>query len=208
MSDDRSLSPSGAQARLRARLAEAVLDIAGHIPHSKARRRADPLPAARRTAAEAAAKAAIAAGSLALPRGPLGWLTLVPELLVIWRIQRQMVADIAALYGHRATLTREQMIWCLFRHTAAQAVRDLVVQAGERFVVQKATGAALAAIAGKVGARISHKGLGSGLTRWLPVVGAIGVGAYAWADTAQVATAAIELFSGEVEMREGAPSTG
>ena len=39
-----------------------------------------------------------------------------------------MVADIVGGNGNKAELTREQMIYCLFRHTAAQAVRDLVAR--------------------------------------------------------------------------------
>ena len=39
----------------------------------------------------AAAKAALAAGTLALPPGPLGWATIAPEMLAVWHIQRQLV---------------------------------------------------------------------------------------------------------------------
>jgi len=58
------------------------------------------------------------AGTLALPPGPLGWMTILPEMVGVWKIQAQMVADIAALYGKTATLTQEQMLYCLFKHTA------------------------------------------------------------------------------------------
>ena len=33
---------------------------------------------------------------LSLPPGPLGWLTLLPELRSLWQLQTQLVADIAA----------------------------------------------------------------------------------------------------------------
>jgi hypothetical protein len=46
--------------------------------------------------------------------------------------------------------------------------------------------------------KIGQRAAGKGLARWLPVVGALGVGAYAYYDTGQVAATAIELFSGEV----------
>lgn len=35
------------------------------------------------------------------------------------------------------------------------------------------------------------------LSRWVPVVGAAGVGAYAWWDTRQVGRAALQLFESE-----------
>ncbi len=59
-----------------------------------------------RLARDAAQKAALVSGSLALPPGPLGMLTVLPDLLLIWKLQRQMVADIFALHGRTAELTR------------------------------------------------------------------------------------------------------
>ena len=47
----------------------------------------------------------------------------------------------------------------------------------------------------KLGVKISQNLIGKSLSRFLPLVGAAGVGAYAYFDTAQVAKNAIELFS-------------
>ena len=104
-----------------------------------------------------------------MPPGPLGWLTIAPELLAVWKIQAQMVSDLAGIYRKAATLTREHMVYCLFRHTAAQLLRDVAV-------------------------RVAQRSAGGSIARWLPVVGAVGVGAYAFYDTSQVAGTAIELF--------------
>jgi hypothetical protein len=92
---------------------------------------------ARAIARAAARKAAVTVGSLSLPPGPLGWLTILPELRALWQLQTQMVADIAGCYGKTADLNREEMLYCVFRHTDPQAVRDLVGQIGKRFVVQR-----------------------------------------------------------------------
>ncbi|HJV71362.1 EcsC family protein [Ideonella sp.] len=181
------------------RLATAVLDMLGSAPTSAQPSSPHPSEAVRRATAAAAAKAATAAGALALPPGPLGWLTVLPELLAVWRIQAQLVADIAAIYGKQGAVTREQMLYCLFKHTASQAVRDLVVRAGERWLVKTASGAALQAVARRIGMRLSQQGVSKAASRWLPVVGAIGVAAYAYYDTAQVARAASELFSRPIE---------
>jgi len=155
--------------------------------------------AAPRIAAEAAtkaaaSKAALAAGALALPPGPLGWLTIVPEMLAVWRIQAQLVADIAALHGQTAKLGPAQMLYCLFRHTAAQAVRDLAVRVGERVIVRPIATAALSQVATAVGLRLGKKIVGKSLSRWVPLIGAAGVSAYAYYDTRQVGRAALALF--------------
>jgi hypothetical protein len=111
-----------------------------------------------------------------------------------------MVADIAALYGRKSTLSEEQMLYCLFRHSAAQAVRDLVVRVGERTLVKRASIQLIQEIAQKVGIRLTRQVIAKSLSRWLPIAGAAGVGAYAYYDTSQVAATAIALFERELEV--------
>jgi len=174
-----------------------VLDVAGHIPGTTEHKSRGPEERARAIASAAANKAALAAGTLALPPGPVGWLTIVPELVTIWHIQRQMVADIAGTFGVSAKLTRSQMLYCLFRHAAAQALRDVAVQVGARLLVQDVPLRALERIAAQVGVSVSKRLMGRGIARWLPIIGALGVGAYAYYDTGQVAKTAIALFGAE-----------
>jgi hypothetical protein len=157
-----------------------------------------PGDAAARAIEAAASKAALAAGALALPAGPLGWATIAPEMLAVWHIQRQLVADIAALYGRSAELGPAQMMWCLFRHTAAQALRDLSVRVGERVIVRPAAQALLQRAAKAIGVHVGKQAAGRVLSRWVPLVGAAGVGAYAWWDTRQVGRAALQLFEHQV----------
>ncbi len=180
-----------------ARIGEAILELLGHIPDSAQGAVVQPETRARAIADAAARRAAMLAGGLALPPGPLGWLTVLPELYAIWKLQAQMVADIAGAYGLRWRLTREQMLFCLFRHTAAQALRDIAVRAGQRWLVQTAALGVLRTATQRIGVRLSQRLLGAGLARWVPVIGAMGVGAYAWYDTRQVARTAIGLFAAE-----------
>jgi uncharacterized protein (DUF697 family) len=186
----------GPPERLVERLTRAVLDVAGEVPASEEHKSRSPEHRARAIASSAANRAALAAGTLALPPGPVGWLTVVPELLAVWRIQRQMVADIAKVYG-AADLTPSRMLYCLFRHAAAQAVRDVAVQVGARLLIQDVPLRVVERMAAKIGISLSRRLVGRGIARWLPVIGALGVGAYAYYDTGQVARTAITLFGAE-----------
>ncbi|MDN3922508.1 hypothetical protein [Roseateles violae] len=176
-------------------------------PESTQRLSERPAEAARKAAHEAASRAALAAGALALPPGPLGWLTILPEMMTVWRIQAQLVADIAALYGRSAELGPSQMLYCLFRYTAAQAVRDLVVRVGERFVVRPLVGGALQKLATAVGMRLGEKIVGKSVSRWVPLLGAMGVSAYAFYDTRQVGLTAMKLFEREQVVEMERPAT-
>lgn len=184
------------------RIAQAILDFVSQVPDSAIGNSREPAVEAHRLGRRAAQRAAIMAGSLALPPGPLGWLTLLPELAALWKIQAQLVSDIAACYGQHASLGREQMLWCLFRHTAAQAFRDLVVQMGDRVLFRPMSQRVLRRLAEQIGLKLTGRTLNEGLSRWLPVIGAVGVGAYAYYDTRQVAHTAITLFSAGVVSSE------
>ena len=146
----------------------------------------------------AASNAGAVAGALALPPGPLGMMTIIPDLVAVWKIQRQLVADIAACYGKSAELHRETMIYCLFRHAAAQVVRDLVVRAGTRLLLRQATVQTIERSLQRIGVAVSQRAVGRGVARWLPIAGAVGVGAYAFYDTMQVGKTARELFESEI----------
>ena len=184
------------EADLASRIARHLLDLVGRVPETGERRATDANARVRALTQSAANKAALAAGTLALPPGPLGWLTIVPELVTIWRIQAQLVADLSGVFGVHARLGREQMMYCLFRHAAAQAVRDLVIRVGGRLIAQDVPIRVIERVATAIGMRVTRRLIGGGVARWLPVIGAVGVGAYAWYDTRQVARTAISLFGG------------
>ena len=194
------LTAGSAQGGFASKVSQAILGIAAAIPQSTEPFSTTPHAQARALAESAARVAAGISAGAAMAPGPLGLLTLLPDLVAVWRVQSQLVADIGAVYGKSTMLTREQMLYCLFKHTASHVARDLVMRAGERFLVQRASGTALQVIAGRIGIKVAQKTLGKAFARWAPVVGAIGVGGYAYYDTKKVAANAIELFSGVVEM--------
>ena len=165
------------------------------VPAPRTRAVADPDRAAEEIAKRSARQAAVLSGSLALPPGPFGLLTVLPDLYLIWKTQRQMVADIFALYGRTAELTRSHMLYCLFRHAASQVLRDFAVRTGQRVVVQQLSGGALKTVIAKVGMSVSKRAAGSAAGRWVPVAGAAAVGAYAYWDTLQVAKTALRLLA-------------
>ncbi len=194
----KSLSHVGPVRSVRDKTAQAILGLVVNVPQSReatVENQAGATARSQAIARVAARKASVLAGSMALPPGPLGWITFLPELVAVWRLQGQMVADIASVHGKSASLTREHMMYCLFKHVSAQALRDLVVRVGERFLVQKASGALMQNIAQKLGVQLTQKLVSKSVSRFVPLLGALGVGAYAYFDTAQVARTAQALFS-------------
>src|SRR5215468_7040717 len=178
-----------------------LLKVIYEIPTSAEKETSEALIRSRKLISEASLKAAAISGALALPPGPLGWFTILPDLAAIWRLQAQMVADIGAVFGKEGKLTEESMIYCLFRHAAAQVVRDLVTRMGERVVVRHASLRMAENVLEGIGIRIAHRVARGGLWRLLPAVGALAVAGYAYYDTEQVGQTAIEFFSKEIELK-------
>ena len=184
--------------RWRDQLAQKLLEVIMHVPATAEPASESPDVRCRAIIRGAALKAAGISGTLALPPGPWGMLTVLPDLVAIWKIQAQMVADIAGAYGQTALLSPEQMLYCLFRQTAGQTVRDLVVRIGDRLAIRRVPQRVLRRALRQVGLKVAQRLAGRTASRWLPVVGALGVAAYAYRDTRRAGQTAIELFSREV----------
>ncbi len=178
-----------------------LFKVINEIPSSAEKRSSDGVLRARKLTAEASLRAAAISGALALPTGPLGWLTILPDLAAIWRLQAQLVADIGAVFGKRGKLTEESIIYCLFRHAAAQAVRDLVTRVGERLVLQRVSVRVAESVLHRIGVKVVHRVARRGLWRLLPAIGALAVAGYAYYDTEQVGQTAIEFFTEDIELK-------
>ena len=191
----RTPSPAGS-----ADLVTAILDAVARVPTSREPPAADPDARTRTLAARAARRTAALSAAAALPPGPIGWLTLAPELAAIWRIQARLVADVAAAHGRPEAATREVLLHCLFAHSLERPLGGFVVRAGERLLVRTASYRALQPVARSIAARLSGRALGRGIARFVPVAGSVAVAAWAWRETTQVARNASEVFSREVEV--------
>jgi hypothetical protein len=181
--------------REASKVASILLELVSDIPPSLESYLARPEVRARMLARNAAVKAAAVSGALAVPPGPIGIATIIPDLIAIWHLQRQMVADIAATFGKTASLDSTTMVYCLFKHGGAALTRDLVIRVGERYLIREVTVRALQRILQRIGVNVTQRVIVKTLCRFLPLIGALGVGAYAYYDTSQVAATAIELFS-------------
>jgi len=187
--------PKDAASRAKQVVAQMILDVVASVPPTREVPLANPRERARVIQTAASLKAAAVSGTLALPPGPWGLAVVIPDLVAVWRIQAKMVSDIAGVYGQSAGLSQEHLLYCLFRHAAAQIVRDLTARVGERIVFQRATMRVLQTVAERLGLKVSQRALAKSAARWLPVVGSIGVAGYAYYDTSQVASTAMELFA-------------
>jgi hypothetical protein len=197
-----------ADSHATADLAAAILDVVARVPSSTEPTSPDPPARTRTLATRAARTTAALSAAAALPPGPIGWLTLLPELAAIWRIQARLVVDVAAAHGRPEAATREVLLHCLFSHSLERPLGGFVVRAGERLLVRSASYRALQPVARAIAARLSTRTLGRGIARFVPVAGSIAVGAWAWRETMRVARNAEAVFSRDVDVRAEADADG
>jgi hypothetical protein len=178
-------------------------DLATSIPQSAEPMNANPRDRAKWIVRTAGLNAGAMSAGLALPPGPLGLLTVIPDLLRVWKIQQQMVADVAACFGKSAQLNRQMMVYCLFRHGAAMLVRDVVARVGERVIVKQASLRVIQQLLRRIGIQVTQKTVGKSLSRGLPILGPILIGGYSLMDTRTVGKTAIDSFSRQIEIESG-----
>jgi hypothetical protein len=181
------------------KIADAIRGVIAEVPHSGEVSSLNPKKRADALADRAAWKAASIAGSMAFVPGPLGILTIIPALVEIWRIQRQLVSDIAACYGKTPELTQTMMMYCLFRHGSATVFKETVVQVSGRLLVRQASLGVIQRIVEKVSINITQRVIGQFISRWLPLLGSAAIGTFSYRDTKKVAANAIDAFEREIE---------
>ena len=191
------------QSLVEAQVTGVLMDVIVSIPESEERLSETPELRSTELIKRASKTTAGISGGAALVPGPLGILTILPDMYAIWRVQAHLVADVAAVYGKTGTLGKEQMIWCLFKHSAAHVAGDFVVQVGERYVVHPRSLQLIQKAVGFLGIKIAQRVLGKSFARFLPVLGAAAVARYAYIDTRKVGLAAMALFSKEIVIEQG-----
>lgn len=192
MKDNKNEKPTAD--KLKDKMASILFDLLTDIPESIHGLNDNPDEKVKRLTQQAALKASTVSATLSIPAGITGIITSIPDIAAVWRIQAQLVSDIAACYGKLALLSREAMIWCLFRHSAASLLRDVAVRTGSRIVIQKLSVSALQKILQKIGLKVSQKMVGKIALRAIPAIGIIGNGAYTFYDTNEVGKTAAAYF--------------
>ncbi len=176
-------------------LLRAIFRTLAEIPDSHEPEASDPDKASDKIIRRSCKKAGLLSAALSLPTGPLGLITLMPDLTGVWKIQSQMVSDIASAYGERNRLDREQMLFFLFRHSVSHLVGEAITKSGERYIVRKLSERTYCNIVEKLSLRI-----GSNLTLRatkiaFPLIGSAFLGMYSYRDTLQVGATTKRFFS-------------
>ncbi|MGE8721081.1 hypothetical protein ACO2KH_08520 [Leptospira terpstrae] len=147
-------------------------------------------------------KSGLVSATCSLPPGPLGILSILPELLFVYRIQGHLILDIAALYGKEVQVTKELLLYCLFKHGGAQVFRKIIEESSLKILIRPTTVRVFQTMLEKLGILISKSIIRKQFARWIPIGGAVLTGTFAYYDTKRVGKTAMDLFSKEIHSEE------
>lgn len=137
--------------------------------------------------------AAVAATANLIP-GPLGMVAAVPEILMVLRNQTVMIYDIGVACGQERFMRTELVVGLLESATKGGTTSLLLVQGG-KLLVRRASLRVMQKVIVMLGGQITQRVLKSMIGKWLPVVGALAMGAWARFTTKQLGEQAASMLS-------------
>lgn len=138
--------------------------------------------------------------ALAIPGGITGVVTVLPEIASIWKLQAQMISNIAASEGKNYLLTREQMLWCMFRQMGYGIIKEYVFQKGGVYIVKRMQHKVFENTLQKVGLGLVTRQGTRMAGKIIPVLGSVSAGALSYYDTIRVGRNAVNLYTKEIKL--------
>ncbi len=141
-----------------------------------------------------------AAGANLVP-GPLGALTIVPELMIIIRNQIQMIYDIGVAQGKEVHLNGDLLLAIFYTVTGGGAIGLAAVKGGQ-LLVKRASLRIIQRIIIWLGGKITQRALRALLARWVPIAGSVAMGVWARQSTIQMGKKAADLLAREIVLEQ------
>lgn len=136
----------------------------------------------------------------ALPPGPIGWLTILPEIIAVTKIQINLIYKIAEYYNKRPVIN-STMVMLIFANEAGVNIgKKVLTRVGRKVIIRALGSKAIRPIAQKIGARIGTKITSRLVGRWIPVIIAPIFGAFSKSMTTKIGEEAIALFQEDIEI--------
>ncbi len=150
----------------------------------------------------AAWKAFTVSTGAALPPGPLGWATIVPEIITVTKLQINLIYRIAKYYRQEQKVN-STILMLIFANEAGLALgRSLTRRVADRLIIRAVGSKAIRPMAQSIGTRIGSRISAKLVGRWIPVILAPVFGAFSKSMTAKIGQIADNLFTQEIEFTE------
>ncbi len=140
-------------------------------------------------------KAFAVSTAASLPPGPIGVLTILPELIAVTRIQLGLIGKIARYFGKDEMLNGTIIVLILGNAAGITVGREFLKCVDNKIIIQRMSLLALQNFAARIGAKILGRIVARMPTRWIPLVTAPLFGAISKKATERVGWETVTLFS-------------
>lgn len=140
---------------------------------------------------------AMIAGAAGLVPGPWGMLAAAPEIIAVIRNQTTMIFDLCIAFGQHRHVRPELVIGILMSSMGSGGTSLIAVQGG-KLLVKRASLRVMQKVVAMLGGKVTQQLLKSMVGKWLPVVGAAAMAAWARYTTKKLGEQASELLTKEI----------
>jgi len=144
-----------------------------------------------------ALKCASVSGFASLAPGPLGMLTIIPDLIIVLRLQTEMLAKLSVAYNKEKVISKELVLFMLFQSVGVSGIKFVVVKSAQ-VVVKRASARLLQRIVSMMGGRVLQRTAGQAVARWIPGLGAAAMAIWVRYMTRKIGSEAMHLLSKDI----------
>lgn len=141
----------------------------------------------------------------AIPPGFFGWATILPELILITKIQINLIYSIAKFYNQTEKLQIELLAIIFSNALGLELGKGVLKKAGAGIVISKMSSELLKPILEKISVKTLSRLVAKIPSRWIPFIAAPFFGAWSASNTKVIGYTADRMFSKEINFEE---STG
>jgi len=149
----------------------------------------------------ASRKAFAVSSAAGIVPGPIGWATIIPEMITITKIQINLVRSIAENYGKSANLNSSTVL-LVFANELGLSVRGIARKAGGEVIVSILSQQTIVAISKRIGVKIGGKVSQRLIGRIVPFILAPVFGKFSQTMTERIGKEAVKLFSERIVITE------
>lgn len=142
---------------------------------------------------------AMIAGGFSLIPGPWGLLALIPEMVMVVQNQVRMIYDIGVASGKGDVLTRELVLSIALSASGTSAMSVLTMK-GSTVLVRRTSLRMFQKLVKVFAGKVTQQMVKSAVAKWLPIIGALAIGAWTRYTTLEIGRKAKELLAGSIEL--------
>ena len=150
----------------------------------------------------ASRKAFVISCTAAIPPGFFGWATIIPELIMITKIQINLIYSIAKFYNQSDKVMISLLAIIFSNALGLELGKGVLKKAGVGIIISKTSAKLLEPILKNISVKTLSKLIARLPSRWIPLIAAPFFGAWSASNTKVIGYEANRLFSKNIKFEE------